>query len=229
MIPVVIVVVTVAVTLRSDSEPVKIVVNKPRGTVYWGGAGLDGAYLMDQVRALQEAGVKNVWVGKRTMTTLPDAIRSGSDLRYKGRIDDRSWMLDGMEKVHSDQFNLIGYSYGSLMAAQTAHVYASNGNVIDHLVLVGSPIDAGFLADLKVNKNIKKIIILNLTQYDDPIFAGIPQWRLTISAIKLGRQMKESQEKNDGIGHFYYAPATDEGKRRRRILAQYLYSKEGLR
>ncbi|MET3132217.1 pimeloyl-ACP methyl ester carboxylesterase [Oxalobacteraceae bacterium GrIS 1.11] len=228
MIPAAIIIITAAVTLKSDGEPVKIVVNKPRGTVYWGGAGLDGPYLMDQVRALQEVGVKDVWVGKRTLTTLPDAMRSGSDLRYKGRSDDRTWMLDGMEKMHSDQFNLIGYSYGSLMAAQTAHVYATNGDIIDHLVLVGSPIDGDFLADLRANKNIKKIIVLNLTQYDDPIFAGIPQWRLTISAIKLGRQMKASQEKNDGIGHFYYAPATDEGKRRRRVLARLLYS-EGLR
>jgi len=221
MIPQAVVIVTATLTLRSDDKPIRITVNKPRGTVYWGGAGLDGIYLQDQVDALQQAGIRHVWVGRRTMGALPDAARSASDLRYKGRSDDQSWMIEGMEKVSAPQFNLIGYSYGSLMAAQTAHVYGSNGHVVDHLVLIGSPIDADFLADLQGNPNIKRVIIINLQEHGDPIYAGISQWRLTAASWKLKTQDEESGN-TMGVGHFYYRPASDEGKRRRRELAKLL-------
>jgi pimeloyl-ACP methyl ester carboxylesterase len=138
-------------------------------------------------------------------------------------------MIEGMEKVPAEQFNLIGYSYGSLSAAQTAHVYASNGYIVDHLVLIGSPIDGDFLKDLQKNKNIKKVIVINLRQYDDPVFAGISQWRLVfIAAPKLIKQNNESDKKNLGIGHFYYRPDSEEGRVRRRQLANYLYQ-QGLR
>ncbi|MFT3847275.1 MAG: hypothetical protein QM739_00940 [Propionivibrio sp.] len=162
MIPQAVLIATAALTLKSDNKPVHIQVNKPRGTVYWGGAGLDGSYLQDQVNAFREAGIQHIWLGKRTMGALPDAARSASDLRYEGRSDDRSWMIEGMEKVSAPQFNLIGYSYGSLMAAQTAHVYGSNGHVVDHLVLIGSPIDIDFLDALKSNRNIKRVIVVDL-------------------------------------------------------------------
>lgn len=227
MIPQAVAAVTVALTLKSDAEPVKILVNKPRGTVYWGGAGLNGPYIQDQVLAFQEAGIKHIWSGKRSLGDIPDAVRSASDLRFEGRSDDRSWMIEGMEKVPAEQFNLIGYSYGSLMAAQTAHVYASNGHIVDHLVLVASPIDGDFLAKLRNNKNIKKLIVIDLRQHDDPIFAGMSQWRLVLSKSKLEKQNEESGITR-GIGHFYYRPASDEGKARRRELAAHLY-REGLR
>ena len=227
MIPQAIVAVTVALTLKSDSEPVKINVNKPRGTVYWGGAGLEGDYISDQVAALQEAGIKHVWTGKVTYGQYPDAARATLDLRYKGRSDDRSWMLAGMEKVPANQFNLIGYSYGSLMAAQTAHMYATNGDIVDHLVLIGSTIDREFLADLKANKNIKNVIVVNLTEHGDPIYAGISQWRLMFAGRKITKQEEQSGELF-GIGHFYFRPPTQQGKLRRRELASYLY-RQGLR
>ncbi|MGC8050047.1 alpha/beta fold hydrolase, partial [Salmonella enterica] len=83
-----------------------------------------------------------------------------TDLRYEGRSDDRSWMIESMENVPAEQFNLIGYSYGSLMAAHTAHIYACNGHIIDHLVLIASPIDGDFLEKLQQNKNIKKVLII---------------------------------------------------------------------
>ncbi len=218
---------TTALTLRSDSKPVRIAVNKPRGTVYWGGAGLNGPYIADQVAALQEIGIKRVWIGKRSYGDLPDALRSWAELRFERRSDDRYWMVEGMEKVPADQFNLIGYSYGSLMAAQTAHVYASNGHIVDHLVLIASPIDANFLLNLQRNKNIKRVIIIDLRQFNDPIFAGMSGWRLTFAAWTLKQQDNESGD-SKGVGHFYYRPASEEGKKRRRQLARYLFE-QGLR
>ncbi|GAB3435811.1 hypothetical protein NX773_05825 [Massilia solisilvae] len=229
MIPAIVVVsVTAALTLKSDSKgPLKIAVNKPRGTVYWGGAGLNGPYIADQVAAFQESGIKHVWVGKRTIGDIPDAVRSAIELRYERDPGDRYWMVEGMEKIAAEQFNLIGYSYGSLMAAQTAHVYASNGYIVDHLALIASPIDGDFLSHLQSNKNIKKLIIINLREHGDPIFAGISQWRLLLAKSKLEKQNDDSGTTR-GIGHFYYRPASEEGRMRRRQLAKFLFE-QGLR
>lgn len=221
MIPVIVVATTAALTLKSDSKPVKIVVNKPRGTVYWGGAGLNGEYIRDQVSAFQEAGIRHVWIGKRSYGDHPDAILSGTGLRYENRTDDRSLMVEGMEKVPAEQFNLVGYSYGSLMAAHTAHVYANNGHIVDHLVLIASPIDGDFLRSLKNNKNIRRLIVIDLQKYRDPIYAGIGQLRLITAIPTLLRQNSESGSAL-GIGHFYYRPASQEGRTRRRQLAKYL-------
>lgn len=125
--------------------------------------------------------------------------------------------------------NMIGYSYGSLLAAQTAYFYASNGHIVDHLALVGSPISEKFLDELKRRKNIKKIIVTDLKEYGDPIFAGMSQMRLFMTILKLKKQMSETLGKKDGVGHFYYATATPEGNRRRRELAGYLLFRQGIR
>lgn len=55
-----------------------------------------------------------------------------------------------------EQFNLIGNSYGSLLAAQTANFYAKQGYIVHNLVLIGSPIDADFLKNLRGKTHIKK-------------------------------------------------------------------------
>lgn len=227
MIPAAVVVVTAALTLKSDSGPVKIQINKPRGSVYWGGAGLNGPYINDQVKAFQDAGIQHIWVGKRSNGDIFDALRSGTDLRYEGSSEDGDWLIAGMEKVQSEQFNLIGYSYGSLMAAQTANVYANHGHIIDHLVLIASPVSSGFLDDLRANKNIKKVIVIDLKQYNDEIYAGMPQWRLSLALFTLKKQDEESGSTR-GIGHFYYRPNSEEGRQRRRQLAAYL-KQQGLK
>jgi pimeloyl-ACP methyl ester carboxylesterase len=123
---------------------------------------------------------------------------------------------------------MIGYSYGSLLAAQTANFYAYNGHIVDHLVLIGSPIDQQFLDALKKQKNIKKVIARDLRKYGDPIFPGITEPRLLWCAFKLFRQMQKTAETGEGHGHFYYAGVTAESARRRRDLARFIYS-QGLR
>lgn len=228
MIPQVVVVVTVALTLKSDTTPVKIKINKPRGTIYWGGAGLDGPYIADQLKALQEVGITYVFAGTRTYSMPVDAIRSGFSIRYRGGPEDEDWAIHGMENNPSQQFNMIGYSYGSLLAAQTAYFYAYHGHIVDNLVLVGSPIDEDFLDDLKKLKSIKNIVIKDLRDYGDPLFAGISQMRLIVSGITLAKQMQKTQETGEGVGHFYYASATKEGAKRRRDLAGFIY-RQGLR
>jgi hypothetical protein len=228
MIPQAVVAATALLTLKSDTSPVRVKVNKPRGTVYWGGAGLDGSYIVDQLLALQEAGIKNVYVGTRTYTMPVDTIRAGLTVRYRDSPVDEDWHIKGLEDNASTQFNMIGYSYGSLLAAQTANFYAYNGHIVDHLVLIGSPIDQQFLDALKKQKNIKKVIARDLREYGDPIFPGITEPRLLWCAFKLFRQMQKTAETGEGHGHFYYAGVTTESARRRRDLARFIYS-QGLR
>ncbi|RAM67147.1 hypothetical protein [Herbaspirillum rubrisubalbicans] len=228
MIPQAIIVVTAALTLKSDTSPVTVKVNKPRGTIYWGGAGLNGGYISDQIVALQEVGIKDVFSGTRTYTQYVDAFRSGTTLRYKNNLDSEDWTIHGMEKIQSPQFNMIGYSYGSLLAAHTALFYAENGHIVDHLILVASPIDGDFLADLKKHPNIKSVVVKDIPEYGDPLFAGMSQVQLISSALKLYRQMSSTEATGEGVGHFYYASATSEGARRRRNLAAFIY-RQGVR
>jgi pimeloyl-ACP methyl ester carboxylesterase len=221
-------VIVAALTLKSDTAPVKVRVNKPRGTVYWGGAGLDGPYVAPQLEAFAAAGITHCYAGKTNTATRAigsagmfiDALRAGSAIRYQ---DDGEWTLAGMDKP-ADQFNLVGYSYGSLLAAQTASYYANNANVVDHLVLIGSPIDAEFLKALRSNKNIKKVVVIDLAQYGNPIHAGMTQMELGSSAQKLGEQMF----RNKGEGHFYYAHVIADSPRRWSALARQLHD-AGLR
>jgi len=113
------------------------------------------------------------------------------------------------------------------MAAHTAMAYARFHHIVDHLVLIASPIDKNFLKHLQQNPNIRRVIVINLTQHGDPIYAGMPVWKLWFSKGELEDENKVSGEFG-GLGHFYYRPNTRLGRLRRRQLAKYLYD-QGLR
>ena len=72
------------------------------------------------------------------------------------------------------------------------------------------------------NKNIKNIVVKNLTEYGDPISAGMSETNLALSLPKL------VQQQLSGSGHFYYAPNSTIGSARRADLAGELYL-DGLR
>ncbi|MNQ99082.1 Thioesterase domain protein [compost metagenome] len=120
------------------------------------------------------------------------------------------------------QFNLIGYSWGSLAAAQIALYYAEKGESIDHLVLIGSPISQELLSELGDNNKIKRILIINLTKEDDRIYAGMSETELISSLPSLAEQMIESQRSGSGQGHFFYGIPGKQGETRRRQLAERL-------
>jgi RHS repeat-associated protein len=62
--------------------------------------------------------------------------------------------------AEGEQMNMIGYSFGSVMSAQVALRLADRGQVIDNLVLIGSPISdkSNLYKQLTENKNIKNVI-----------------------------------------------------------------------
>ena len=130
--------------------------------------------------------------------------------------------LEIESSLPSGQFNLVGYSWGSVIVAQSALYHANKGITIDNLVLIGSPINLSLLEDVKNNRLIKNTTVLDLTMYGDPIYAGMTDEELIDSSVKLGVQML------DGVGHFYYSGNNKEGQQRRRKLAETLYA-HGLR
>lgn len=95
---------------------------------------------------------------------------------------------------------------------------------IDNLVLIGAPINTSLLIAVRSNPNIKNVIIINLLQHGDPIYAGMSDIELIQSVPKLASQMRSGK----GEGHFYYAIEGGEGKVRRQMLAKTLFEK-GLR
>lgn len=223
--------------LKSDSTTkTTIPVNKPRGTVFWGGAGLDGPYLKPMIKAFEDEGIHYIWAGlSNTSTktyigslfdgfigTLMDAARTGVMLKNDDGTD--NWRVYPPTSTQAaKQFNLIGYSYGSMLAAQTAKSYANLGYIVDHLVLIGSPIDADFLAILKNHKNIKKLTIIDLTEHGDPIYAGMSFSELALNAFELKTQMGNHKAE----GHFYYAHVIPDSPRRWAELAKRIKN-EGL-
>ncbi|WP_086930640.1 RHS repeat-associated core domain-containing protein [Agarilytica rhodophyticola] len=190
------------------------------GTYFFGGAGIDGSYIDDMAKSLEESGIsdvhamdKDVWSESTPVDASAGvfALRGGAD--FSGQIEEK-FKNKGDGK---GQFNLIGYSYGSLVAAQAAMARVKNGGTVDNLVLIGSPISSGFLRTLRETDSISNIIVKDLTNRGDPINAGMSGGQLIINAPKLAYQMTQ------GAGHFYYAPSGQSGKERRRELAKELY------
>ncbi len=225
--------VKVRLTPVEDRAPVKVYLLRPRGTLYWGGAGLDGGYVQPQLAAFKRAGIQHSFAGLTNSAaaslsdklkpagTIIDAIRSGLVLRYR---DNDEWTITSGMTGEAPQFNLVGYSYGSLLAAQTAWYYAQMGHVIDHLVLIGSPISNTFLSELRTHGNIRKLVVIDLAEHHDPIYAGMPWVELAANAALLGKQMVAGK----GEGHFYYAHVVPDSPRRWAALADRLAT-EGLR
>jgi hypothetical protein len=190
-----------------------------KGTTFFGGAGMEGAYLDDMVKALEDNGIGNARTAdpkKWSKGTMRDAF----DILSERNRDDESSDLSSMGKK-GDQFNLIGYSYGGLQAAQAAADYAEKGGKVDHLVLIGTPVSKEFLDKLKANPNIGKVEVIDLMEQGDPIRAGMGTGELISAAPKLGLDFSETYKK-DHRGHFYYGGGDSNGRTRRRELARRL-------
>ena len=63
-----------------------------------------------------------------------------------------------------EQLNLGGYSYGSVLQAQTALKLANDGTFVDNLILIGSPVssDSDLYKQLSENENIGNIIRVDI-------------------------------------------------------------------
>lgn len=120
------------------------------------------------------------------------------------------------------QLNLIGYSWGAVIAARTALFHARKGIQVDNLVLIGAPINNSLKEAASSHPKIIKTHVIDLRDQGDPIYAGMGDKEIVDSAALLGQQML------NGDGHFYYSADSEVGRQRRRELAKTLYLK-GLR
>ncbi len=212
------------VEVAAPAEQISRIIDKRGdfdGTYFFGGAGLTGNYIPDMVLALQEAGISDVhsvpreyWSGG----TIADAVFGVLALNEEINLT-QNQLNNLNEKFLSQgdgkgQFNLIGYSYGSLVAAQISDTRVKKGGFVDNLVLIGSPIDKSFLNSLNQNPNIGRVHVINLSEQGDLIYAGISGGELSIYALSIGVQMVR------GKGHFYYSQETKEGNTRRRELGK---------
>lgn len=232
------------------NNPLSLVDPSGYQTVYFGGAGMDGPYIPSQIQELEDAGLRNVQIGTTTAASPPignlfdaiDVFRVRDEWENYNGTDPNTgqpfsvpmeWSLEkaGVEGgvIASDaQFNLIGYSYGSLIAAQTANYYADRGTFVTNLVLVGSPISQEFVDELRAHRNIGNIIIKNLDFHGDPLRPGMSDWEIITNTPELGTQFVDHLRHDNGAGHFYYNPDNEVGVQRRRDLAIELYGR-GLR
>lgn len=152
------------------------------------------------------------------ITTVRIEFSKGSDFEFYLR-------KIGVNQPYPEngKFNLVGYSWGSVVVARTALFYAETLNKkVDNLVLIGAPINMSLLKAVQSSSNIKKVIVLNLGEHGDPIYAGMSDKAIIEAAPKLIDQMMK------GEGHFYYGGDNDIGRKRRRELAKYLYN-QGLK
>ena len=193
-----------------------------KGTYFLGGAGLNGIYIPKLIDAFHQAGINSAIHLDREKWSAGQGMDASIGVFFGREIDPRFPMLLRAYPNSHKQFNLIGYSYGSLIAAQLAAKYARRGSNVDHLVLIGSPISDNFLKILQGMNTIKKVIVINLSQHGDPLYAGMEASEIVMNSVQLFLQMQDSR------GHFYYAKEGSEGDTRRKELAEELY-KLGLR
>ncbi len=193
-----------------------------KGTYFLGGAGLNGLYIPKLIEAFHEADIKSAIYLDREKWSAGQYTDASVGVFFGREYDSRFPMLLRVHPNSHKQFNLIGYSYGSLIAAQLAVKYARSGSRVEHLVLIGSPISENFLKTLRGMETIKKVIVINLDKHGDPIYAGMKTSELITGSLTLINQMDNSE------GHFYYAKKGTEGDKRRKELADNLY-KLGLR
>ena len=226
-----------AVDLMSQGNISKENIGKPAessekkshdGTYFFGGAGMNGDYIADMVTSFEEAGISDVHAINReewSGTTYADAIVG--ILALNEEVDVSEKLLTMREKFQGQgdgqgQLNLVGYSYGSLVAAHVAMTRTLKGGTVDNLVLIGSPITSEFLTTLRNNPGIRNVIVRDLATQGDPIRAGMSGFSVVTSAPQLFYQQVT------GTGHFYYAGSGEAGQARRRELAKDLYN-SGLR
>jgi pimeloyl-ACP methyl ester carboxylesterase len=229
-------------TATADRTPKHIVLEEGL-TVYLGGAGMAGGYIDDQIKSLRMVGISGAVVGRNTEGQYADAVAGVNKHRYRlkkinGMSDtgpysvEADWSLKSLGVSRSfptgGQFNLIGYSFGSLVAGQSALYYADKGQAVDYLVLIGSPISEEMLGEVRQQSLIEHVVILDLKEHGDPIHAGMSFFDLAEHAPLLGSQMTESSERKEGVGHFYYGIDGPSGEQRRLELAKFLYA-QGLR
>lgn len=151
-------------------------------TIFLGGAGYESEtaqYAKEIVDKMKQTGIP-----------LPEYVPVGTDLGQLGNImfsilnmnemnlySISTWIVTDEPCSKSNggggSRNFVGYSYGSIVAAQAALRLAADGITTDNLILLGSPIssDSKLFDDLVSNGLIKNIVRIDIA--NDPLSNGI--------------------------------------------------------
>ncbi|MEM8846839.1 MAG: RHS repeat-associated core domain-containing protein, partial [Bacteroidota bacterium] len=116
-----------------------------------------------------------------------------------------------------EQFNLAGYSYGSVLQAQVALRLANDGQYIDNLILIGSPIsdNSDLMDQLQGNENIGNVIRVDI---DGDLLSNPKD---ILEFIQGGIQNRDAP--NNGTGpHFDLARPGDEADQMIQTVIQWL-------
>ncbi|MEM6817002.1 MAG: hypothetical protein AAF600_21860, partial [Bacteroidota bacterium] len=91
-------------------------------------------------------------------------LKEREDPQIDKAVEDIRSNLSENPLEDSEQLNLAGYSYGSVLQAHTALRLANDGQYIDNLILVGSPIssESRLFRQLKRNKNIGNVLRIDI-------------------------------------------------------------------
>jgi pimeloyl-ACP methyl ester carboxylesterase len=142
-------------------------------------------------------------------------------LEWEARTQNRDYSLASANigtaaPRNEDTFNIIGYSWGAIVAARMALFYDSVGIQVDFLGLVGAPVNTSLLSEVQRKPLIKKVSVQNLSAQSDPIYAGMNDAEIIASAPRLIWQMSKGGE---GHGHFHYSGSgTAVSRQRKRTL-----------
>ncbi|MGB0750136.1 MAG: hypothetical protein ACPGO3_15450 [Magnetospiraceae bacterium] len=200
-----------------------------KGTIFFPGAGFDGAYIDDFLTAFRDAGIQSVaaadplfWSSNAPWNL--GLVEDGRHAAFNRERDAFNSDFDLLPTGNSQQFNLIGYSYGATLAANIAMDYADAGGQVDNIVLIGAPIGPNILSELYENDNIKRVVIFDLNREGDPIKAGESDHNFFGDLYKIIPQYFSGKS----TGHFLYGREIPEGDRLRRDFARNLVNSYGL-
>ena len=134
-----------------------------------------------------------------------------ADWRITSTIDQIKADLKANPLEKGEQFNLTGYSTGSVTMAQAALTLANEGQVIDNLILIGTPIlnNSDLYKELSGNKNIKNIIRIDIPG-DEVKDANKGFWNAVLAAAMMTLQ-------GDDHPHFKYAFGEDASKNQKQL------------
>ncbi|MEO9131515.1 MAG: hypothetical protein ABI240_09930, partial [Sphingomonas sp.] len=120
------------------------------------GEELGTALKSDFVKRLIESGIKSAAAVPQKATSASPPLGFLLDVASiqasNNKFPDGVYLqTPGVAPGPSGQYNLIGYSFGAVAAAQQAFADAKMGRVVDNLVLIGAPINADLKAALEAS------------------------------------------------------------------------------
>ena len=187
-----------------------------------GGAGNDreGLYLPLLKETFERHGIAGVeitdssislgWQLDAATVLMTNNLRRPQDYaRYTGKI--------GIDIPKDGQLNFVGYSNGAVLVAQTALAFAYSGYKVDNVVLLGAPVNNDLLKGLALHPNVGQVTVLNLSEFGDPIRAGMSDTQILKAVPTLNSQM------GSHTGHFVYSQPGPLGDLRRNYLGALLY------